>query len=53
MCKGKQRIGNDRYPAQMVTRTSFAVSMLVRQFELLTSDAVFETMQGKQSIMAV
>jgi len=52
--KDKRRIGNDRYPTQMVYPKKFCSSLAgFASIELLTSDAVFETMQGRQPIMAV
>ena len=52
--KDKHRIGNDRYPTQMVYPKKFCSSLAgFASIELLTSDAVFEPMGGRQPIQAV
>ena len=53
----KSRKSNPRHPTQMASPNKFcslpAVQALRDSSELLTSDAVFEPMQGKQPIVAV
>jgi hypothetical protein len=54
VCKVKYGIGNDPCPTQMVTPNKFCSLFAgIAGTELLTSDAVFEPMRGKQSMMIV